>query len=91
MLRGLPGESIGRDGPTLFFDPSQICNGFLTPAGMVRGSLPPLKQLQTGITSRDINCKNDNQLMFRKYNSIVCVKQSSVLTMLDKGWMYVDN
>ena len=58
---------------------------------MVRGSLPPLKQLQTGITSRDINCKNDNQLMFRKCNSIACVKQSSVLTMLDKGWMYVDN
>ena len=58
---------------------------------MVRGSLPPLKQLQTGITSRDINCKNDNQLMFREYNSIACVKQLSVLTMLDKGWMYVDN
>ncbi len=90
-LSTLPGEDHARGGPALFFNPYQTCNGFLTPAGMVRDSLPPLKQLESGITPGDVNCRNDNQLMFRGNGSVACVKKSSVSPLMDMGWMHVDN
>ncbi len=90
-LSTLPGEGIARGGPTQFFNPYQTCNGFLTPAGMVRDSMPPLRQIESGITPGDVNCRNDNQLMFRENGSVACVKKSSVSPLMDRGWMHVDN
>jgi len=90
-LSTLPGEGLARGGPTLFFDPYQTCNGFLTPAGFVRDSLPPLKQIEAGIAQGDVGCKHDHYLMFRENGSVACVMQSSVLPLMDRGWMHVEN
>lgn len=90
-LSTLPGEPIGRGGPTLFFDPYQTCNGYLTPAGMIRDSLPPLKQIKAGITHGDVACHNEKQLMLRDNGIPACIKKSNVQSLLNRGWMWVQN
>lgn len=67
-LSTLPGEPIGRGGPTLFFDPYQTCNGFLYPAWYLASSLTPLKQFEAGIKTEDIECNNDFFLVLKASN-----------------------
>jgi hypothetical protein len=88
-LSTLPGESMARGGPTLFYDPYQTCNGYLTPAGFLRG-MSPLKQWQAGIKLGDIGCRDTLQLMFRHSGEPVCVKESSVSRLFDYGWTLVE-
>jgi hypothetical protein len=90
-LSTLPGEPIGRGGPILFFDPYQTCNGYLTPAGMIRDSLPPLKQIKAGIAHGDVACNNEMQLMFRDNGLPLCIKKSNVQSLLNRGWIWVQN
>lgn len=88
-LSTLPGEPMARGGLTLFYDPYQTCNGYLTPAGFLRG-LSPLKQWQAGIKPGDIGCHDNLELMFRYSGEPVCVKESSVSRLLDYGWSLVE-
>lgn len=90
-LSTLPGEPIGRGGPTLFFDPYQTCNDYLAPAGMIRDSLPPLKQIKAGITYEDVACHNEKQLMLRDNGIPACIKKSNVQSLLNRGWIWVQN
>ena len=66
-LSTLPGEPIGRGGPTLFFDPYQTCNGYLYSVDYLSWTLKPLKQFEAGIKLEDIRCEE---------NLVIVVKRS---------------
>lgn len=90
-LSTLPGEGLARGGPILFFNPYQTCNPYLVQAGMIRNTMSPIKQIQSGIVPGDIGCDDDDQLMFSDSGSVACVRKSSVLPLMKRGWTHVDN
>lgn len=86
-LSTLPGEPIGRGGPTLFFDPYQTCNGYLYSADYLSKTLQPLKQFEAGIKAEDIFCKEGLQLTFKVTNdNPVCVKPDTKVKLIERGW-----
>ena len=51
--------------------------------------LPPLKQIQGGISLEDILCTNDKVLIYKNNNdnTPACVKPSSVDKLIERGWV----
>ena len=49
-------------------------------------NIPPLKQMKLGISAENVDCKKGFELMLRPGGSSVCVKPSSVPTLIEKGW-----
>jgi len=49
-------------------------------------NIPPLKQMRLGISAENVDCKKGFELMLRPGGSSVCVKPSSVPTLIEKGW-----
>jgi len=85
-LSTLPGEPIGRGGPTLFFDPYQTCNGYLYSVDWLSSSLKPLKQFEAGIKLEDIRCEEDRVMVVKIDGSPACVKPTSVTKLVAWGW-----
>ncbi len=85
-LSTLPGEPIGRGGPTLFFDPYQTCNGYLYSVDYLSKTLRPLKQFEAGIKLEDIGCTKNLVLVVKIDGSPACVKAASVTKLVAWGW-----
>lgn len=85
-LSTLPGEPIGRGGPTLFFDPYQTCNGYLYPAWYLATTLTPLKQHEAGIKNEDIHCNEGLARVIKLSDNIpICVKSGTVSKLVKRG------
>lgn len=86
-LSTLPGEPIGRGGPTLFFDPYQTCNGYLYPVEFLSKTLSPLKQFEAGIKLDDIWCKENFVLVIKSTNGKpACIRPETVPKIIERGW-----
>ena len=85
-LSTLPGEPIGRGGPTLFFDPYQTCNGYLYSVDYLSRTLKPLKQFEAGIKLEDIRCAEVRVMVVKIDGSPACVKPASVTKLVAWGW-----
>jgi hypothetical protein len=47
----------------------------------------PLKQIASGISFRDVICKEDLQLIFKNMgNNPACVKTTTVDKLIERGW-----
>jgi hypothetical protein len=85
-LSTLPGESIGRGGPTLFFDPYQTCNGYLYPAWYLAISLTPLKQFEAGIRWFDVVCPENKVVVVKTTGFPACVGFDTAIKLYKRGW-----
>jgi hypothetical protein len=86
-LSTLPGEPIGRGGPTLFFDPYQTCNPYLYSIDYLTKTLSPVKQLAVGIQYNDVQCRDGFDLVVKTTNGHpFCVKPESVEKLIERGW-----
>lgn len=53
---------------------------------------PPIKQIQTGVSPDQIQCNDNLQLIFSPSNKHpACVRQSTMETLVGRGWLTVDN
>ncbi|MGI0026217.1 MAG: hypothetical protein ACREAD_00050 [Nitrosopumilaceae archaeon] len=60
----------------------------LLPLSNQTQSLSPLKQIKSGVSSQDVACKPDFQLLIKlENNSPVCVKPASVERLAKHGWV----
>jgi len=62
----------------------------IIPSNLLEDSdmLPPRKQFANGVLPRDINCKEDLQLIFKfTDNSPICVTHSTSQKLLERGWL----
>lgn len=50
---------------------------------------PPLQQLRDGVDPRDVECRGGMELVVRPPSDPACVRQSSVGTMEERGWVHV--
>jgi len=48
--------------------------------------LPPLKQFKSGISLKDIVCKDNRQLVVKKDGTPVCLKPSTAQKLLERQW-----
>jgi hypothetical protein len=86
-LSTLPGEPIGRGGPTLFFDPYQTCNPYLYSVDYLTKTLSPIKQLAAGIQYSDVQCRDGFELVVKTTSGHpFCVKPESVEKLIERGW-----
>ena len=54
--------------------------------------VPPIKQIQSGVSPQDIQCNDNLTLIFKPSNkNPVCVKQSTMETLVGRGWLTLDN
>lgn len=54
--------------------------------------VPPIKQIQSGVLPQQVQCNGDLKLIFKPSNkSPVCVKQSTMETLVKRGWLALDN
>ena len=51
----------------------------------------PLKQIKYGIPPDEIRCKEDLVFVFKNYLSTACVKETSVIPLMIRGWAEVYN
>ena len=50
-------------------------------------SMPPLKQIQSGIQSKNVSCKEGFELVFKASNGMpACIKETSVKRLSEIGW-----
>lgn len=85
-LSTLPGEPMGRGGPTLFFDPYQICNGYFYSVDYLSSALKPLKQVEAGIKLEDVKCQEERIMTVKIDGTPACVKDSSIVSLIVRGW-----
>src|SRR5574342_1072830 len=54
--------------------------------------VPPIKQIQSGVLPQQIACNGDLKLIFKASNkSPACVKQSTMETLVQRGWLTLGN
>ena len=59
---------------------------------MADHKMPPIKQITTGILPQEIQCNDDLRLIFSpSTKNPACVRQSTKETLVDRGWLTVDN
>src|SRR5207245_3273202 len=69
----------------IFSVSSQIPNSF--PDNQLVTTLPPLKQIKSGILARDVQCSQGLILVLKSENdSPACVKETSFAKLLSRGW-----
>lgn len=90
-LSTLPGEPIGRGGPTLFFDPYQTCNGYLYSVDYLSSTLKPLKQVESGIKLEDIKCQDERIMAVKIDGTPACVKPETKSKLVGRGWGTAEN
>lgn len=81
-LSTLPGEPIGRGGPTLEFLIDHPCK-----PSYFKSRQSPLQQFKSGIPSDEIKCKEGLQLVIKSSDgSPACVKPQTVTKLIQMGW-----
>lgn len=75
----------------IFFDNSTFTYSFITPKNYTEISdiphLSPLKQIESGVSIKDVTCKQGFQLIFKaEEGSPVCVKPDTVNILIERGW-----
>lgn len=69
----------------IFSVSSQIQNSFAD--SQLVATLPPLKQIKSGILARDVQCSQGLILVLKSENdSPACVKETSLAKLLSRGW-----
>ena len=59
---------------------------------MADHKMPPIKQITAGILPQEIQCNDDLKLIFSPSNkNPACVRQSTKETLVERGWLTVDN
>jgi plastocyanin len=54
--------------------------------------VPPIKQIRSGVLPQDVQCNDNLQLIFSPSSkNPACVKQSTMETLVVRGWLTVDN
>lgn len=46
----------------------------------------PLKQIKEGIAPKDVQCNAGMHLMYKLNGNVACIKESSVVKLLERGW-----
>jgi len=57
--------------------------------GALPQDLPPLKQMKSGISPENVQCKSGLELIQKPSGSVACVKSSSVSKLLERGWLEI--
>ncbi len=82
MMKGQDGMMKGQDGMMKGQD------GMMTGQdGMMKRTMPPMKQMKSGIAPQDITCNEGLDLIFKSHNGKpVCVKPFTASVLMERGW-----
>lgn len=81
-LSTLPGEPIGRGGPTLEFLIDHPCK-----PSYFKSRLSPLQQFKSGIVAHAVTCKQGFELLIKSTDgSPACVKPMTTEKLVQRGW-----
>jgi len=80
-MKGQDGMMKGQDG--MMKDDTQMKDNM----GMMKRTIPPMKQMKAGIAPQDITCNEGLDLIFKSHNGKpICVKPFTASVLMERGW-----